>query len=345
VMTKKMADKPVFQDFLQFRKELEVKGLFKASFVKEFLMTFYTLLMCALGGYFVFFTSYMWTGLVFVTLGLHQSGWVAHDYLHHAVLPSVYWNETIASVFGIIQGYDAVWWKSRHNSHHVATNDLDHDPDISIAPLLHFVQQYPDLKSTLKHIQRYQHLYYVPILTFLDLDWRFESLRHVYNNFNRRKLAAVRLAIHYIFVLLMFRITGFYPLLLVSLARGFSTAVFVFSNHYTEQRFVSTHTLTLAEQTAYSTRNITGGFFINFFSGNISLQIEHHLFPTMPPHNLVKATPYVKKFFVDHNLPYHESSLLECVSRGMRSLDSNHSNNNNSNSYAKKSVVLREHQA
>jgi hypothetical protein len=41
------------------------------------------------------------------------------------------------------QGYDKRWWKSRHNAHHVNTNECLHDPDIAIAPLFHFVQQYP----------------------------------------------------------------------------------------------------------------------------------------------------------------------------------------------------------
>jgi len=88
-------------DFLDFKKEMEKKGLFKANPVKEFLMSFYTFSMYVIGAYFVFFTSYMWTGLFFLELGLHQSGWVAHDYLHHAVLPSVYWNEVVGDFFGI----------------------------------------------------------------------------------------------------------------------------------------------------------------------------------------------------------------------------------------------------
>lgn len=41
-----------------------------------------------------------------------------------------------------LQGYDGNWWKNRHNPHHMLTNEVLHDPDISIAPILHFVQQY-----------------------------------------------------------------------------------------------------------------------------------------------------------------------------------------------------------
>lgn len=34
-------------------------------------------------------------------LGCMQAGWVAHDYLHHAVLPSVYWNDVVGLWIGV----------------------------------------------------------------------------------------------------------------------------------------------------------------------------------------------------------------------------------------------------
>lgn len=313
----------VSEDFALLRKELEAKGLFKADIMKEFLIVFYTIFTSIFGSFLVTFTSYLWTGLLFMLLGLSQAGWVAHDYLHHAVLPSVRANEIVGEFLGCIQGYDKGWWKARHNLHHVTTNEVDHDPDISIAPLFHFVQQYPDLKSTLKHIQKFQHYYYIPMLPLLDIDWRVESIIHVYNNIHIAKFPAVKLLVHYICVAYMMSVVGVHSLLLVSLVRGFITSVIVFSSHYTEQRFVNLPSLSLAEQTAYTTRNISGGAFINFISGNISLQIEHHLFPTMPPHNLIRASPYVRRFLADHNLPYNESSIFECVSRLVSSLNMN----------------------
>jgi len=264
--------------------------------------------------------------LFLILLGLHQSGWVAHDYLHHSVLPSVYWNEKIGDMFGVFQGYDKGWWKDRHNAHHVNTNDVNHDPDIAIAPLLHFMQQYPDLQSKLKHIQKYQHIYYLPLTTLLDVDWRVESILLVWKNFQSSKIPALKLIVHYVFVGLLFSVTGFYPLFIISLVRGFMLSIVVFSNHYTEERFFCTPAhMSLAEQTAYTTRNLAGGPLMNFFSGNISLQIEHHLFPTMPPHNLAEATPYVTKFFVDHDLPYNSSSIMESVGRLLWSLNINNS--------------------
>ena len=71
--------------------------------------------------------------------------------------------------------------------------------------------------------------------------------------------------------------------------------------------------MTLVEQTALTSRNITGGYLVNVLTGSISLQTEHHLFPMMPTANLDKAQPLVRAFFKKHGFVYRESNLIECV--------------------------------
>lgn len=310
----------ISRDFAVLRKTLEEKGFFKTNILKEFMLTFYTLFMYSLGGYLIFVTPYSYWGLFFLLLGLHMSGWVAHDYLHHSIFPSVYWNDFVGEFFGMLQGYDTTWWKLRHNQHHVTTNECSHDPDIAIAPLFHFVQQYPDIKSRLAEWQKYQHYYFLPFLSLLDLDWRYESIVRVVEVFHKGKLPAIKLSLHYTVAAAIIMVVGLWPCITLTLARGFLTAIIVFSSHYAEKRYFGV-TPSLVEQTAFTTRNISGGFWINFLSGQISLQIEHHLFPTMPPHNLFLARPYVKRFFQEHQLMYNENTLYECVSRLLSSLN------------------------
>ena len=43
-----------------------------------------------------------------------------------------------------------------------------------------------------------------------------------------------------------------------------------------------------------STRNIHFGPINDWFAGGLNMQIEHHLFPTMPRHNLRKAARQVR---------------------------------------------------
>lgn len=46
------------------------------------------------------------------------------------------------------------------------------------------------------------------------------------------------------------------------------------------------------------------GLFIDWLWGGLNYQIEHHLFPTMPRHNLAKVMPMVKNFCAENDLPY-----------------------------------------
>ena len=84
------------------------------------------------------------------------------------------------------------------------------------------------------------------------------------------------------------------------------------------------HKMTLVEQTALTSRNITGGYVVNVLTGYISLQTEHHLFPMMPTANLDKAQPLVRAFFKKHKLLYRESNLLECVKYNIKALEFGH---------------------
>merc|ERR1719378_478349 len=92
-------------------------------------------------------------------------------------------------------------------------------------------------------------------------------------------------------------------LLFTSLVRGFPT-------HYGEEHLEGgDHKMTLVEQTALTSRNITGGYVVNLLTGYISLQTEHHLFPMMPTAHLSKCQPYVRAFFKKHGFQYRESNL------------------------------------
>lgn len=46
----------------------------------------------------------------------------------------------------------------------------------------------------------------------------------------------------------------------------------------------------------YTTRNMRPGIFIDWLWGGLNYQIEHHLFPSMPRHNLKTVHPFF--FFI-----------------------------------------------
>merc|ERR1719230_1042473 len=125
---------------------------------------------------------------------------------------------------------------------------------------------------------------------------------------------------HYIILLWVFQgQMSWLPFM--SLVRGFLTGIVVFATHYGEEHLDGgDHKMTLVEQTALTSRNITGGYVVNVLTGYISLQTEHHLFPMMPTANLDRAQPLVRAFFAKWGLHYRESNLLQCVRLNVEAL-------------------------
>jgi linoleoyl-CoA desaturase len=59
--------------------------------------------------------------------------------------------------------------------------------------------------------------------------------------------------------------------------------------------------------------NISGSQAMHFMTGNLSHQIEHHLFPDLPSNRYAELAPQVKDLFQRYGLSYHEASLPKQV--------------------------------
>ena len=59
--------------------------------------------------------------------------------------------------------------------------------------------------------------------------------------------------------------------------------------------------------------NITGGSFLHLMTGNLSFQIEHHLFPDLPSNRYGEIAPKVQDLFVRYGLTYTQGPLPKQV--------------------------------
>ena len=59
--------------------------------------------------------------------------------------------------------------------------------------------------------------------------------------------------------------------------------------------------------------NITGSRTMHIMTGNLSHQIEHHLFPDLPSNRYAEVAPKVKDLFERYGLHYHEGTLPKQV--------------------------------
>jgi fatty acid desaturase len=58
-----------------------------------------------------------------------------------------------------------------------------------------------------------------------------------------------------------------------------------------------------------------------WFMGGLHVQIEHHLYPAVPRHNLEAIRPRVQALCKKHGVPYHSTSLLQGTVEVLAHLD------------------------
>jgi linoleoyl-CoA desaturase len=59
--------------------------------------------------------------------------------------------------------------------------------------------------------------------------------------------------------------------------------------------------------------NISGGKLLHIMSGNLSFQIEHHLFPDLPSNRYQEIAPKVQELFERYGLSYTSGPLVKQV--------------------------------
>jgi fatty acid desaturase len=59
-----------------------------------------------------------------------------------------------------------------------------------------------------------------------------------------------------------------------------------------------------------TSRNISGGRWVDGLLGGLNYQIEHHLFPSMPRPNLRRAQPLVREFCLSRGISYSHCGIF-----------------------------------
>ena len=322
------------RDFRDLRLRLKREGLFESNKVFYVYKTSTTFALVAVGAYVLAAYGHTWMGYmsaaVLVALFLQQSGWLAHDYLHHQVFENRKLNYAAGYVIGnLCQGFSSAWWRNKHNTHHAACNWIDDkggalDPDIDTIPYLAWsADMLGQVQTPLeKFLVRYQQYTIAPLLSIARLSWSLESIKYVLYSPTMEKdgfvLEAVLIALHYIcylgFVSAHLGVLGglgFFALNQV-LASIFLSLVFVQSHNAMD---TANNSFDWFRTQVLTTRNVTSDFAHDWFTGGLNMQIEHHLFPTLPRHNLRQTRTYVREICEKHGIPYEECGVVEGSSK------------------------------
>jgi fatty acid desaturase len=257
-----------------------------------------------------------------------QLAFVGHDAGHRQIFRSRQANDLVGLVHGnLLIGVSFDWWVAKHNRHHSNPNHQDLDPDISITALAFTADQASSRHGLVRLIARYQAWLFFPLLLLEAAHLHLASGKAIIRGGHGRANTVEGL-------LLVAHVAGSVAALVWVLSPLQALAFIVVQQGvfglYLGCSFAPNHkgmpTLTQADQLDFvrrqvlTSRNVTGSRLVDFVLGGLNYQIEHHLFPTMPRPNLRHAQPLIRAFCQQHQIDYHQASLLASYTQAIRHL-------------------------
>ncbi len=256
-----------------------------------------------------------------------QIAFFSHDAAHHQIARRG-WITAWLSLFhgNLLNGLSYGWWLAKHNAHHAHPNDLEFDPDVGASALVFDSDQARARHGVGAWLTRHQAGLFFPMLTLEAISLHVASVQAALRPGLRHQKTEL--------LLLLGHFTLYLTLLFATMT--WVQALVFFAVHqslfglYLGSSFAPAHkgmpALTpeqaadpLLRQVLVS-RNVRGGRAIDFALGGLNLQIEHHLFPSMPRPNLRRARPIISQHCLERGIPYSEASLLGSYAMALRHL-------------------------
>nr|ABB96724.1 delta-6 fatty acid desaturase [Rhizopus stolonifer]AII32481.1 delta 6 desaturase [synthetic construct] len=354
VVTEKSSSAQFAVEMRQLRDQLKKEGYFHSSKLFYAYKVLSTLAICIAGLsplYAYGRTSTLAVVASAITVGIfwQQCGWLAHDFGHHQCFEDRTWNDVLVVFLGnFCQGFSLSWWKNKHNTHHASTNVHGQDPDIDTAPVLLWdeyasaayyasLDQEPTMVSRFlaEQVLPHQTRYFFFILAFARLSWALQSLSYSFKkesiNKSRQLNLFERVCIVGHWALSAFCIyswcSNVYHMVLFFLVSqattGYTLALVFALNHngmpvITEEKAES---MEFFEIQVITGRDVTLSPLGDWFMGGLNYQIEHHVFPNMPRHNLPTVKPMVKSLCQKYDINYHDTGFLKGTLEVLQTLD------------------------
>lgn len=270
-----------------------------------------------------------------------QSGYVGHDSTHYRTMSTTFYTN-LAQVFtgNCIAGVSAAWFKRTHHAHHVATNSLDHDPDIQQMPVFaisskyfnniisHFHGRKLEFDGFTRFMVSYQHWTFYPVMVLARLSLCLQSLFFVLfakHKVPNRALDLVGLLVFW----------TWFPLLISCLPSWSERMMFLLAcftvttiqhvafclNHFPGDVYMGyPKGNDWLEKQINGTLDIACPFWLDWFYGGLQFQLEHHLFPRMPRSQLRKISPFVRELCKKHDLSYKSLGFFEANIKTLKTL-------------------------
>ena len=282
-------------------------------------------------------TMSTWTLILcMVIMGVGMAGVgmnVMHDANHESFSSKKWVNKLMGSSIYVLAGNDYNW-KVQHNVlHHTFTNVKDHDEDIDAGRIIRF-----SLHSQWLKIHKLQKYYSVFLYGLLTINWAITTDIKQMHRYLKRKLSygkfpnptvewtklVISKVAYYAFWIVL-------PLLVLDVA-WYKILIGFFIMHYTAGMILSivfqlAHIVpntampipdkdgnlehTWAVHQLYTTSNFApSNWLVNFYTGGLNHQVEHHIFPHISHVHYGKLAKIVRETAKEFNLPYNEYKTM-----------------------------------
>lgn len=270
--------------------------------------------------------------LLTVIIGIGMAGVgmnVMHDGNHGSYSTKPWINKLMGSSIYILAG-NVYNWKVQHNVlHHTYTNIHGHDEDLDAGRIIRFTEH-----AEWRHFHKFQHYYSVFLYGLLTLNWAITTDFKQMHAYLKRKLSygkfpnpAKEWSVLVITKLIYLTIWVVLPMLILDIA-WWKVLIGFFAMHYTAGLILSivfqlAHVVeetetplpendgsiqnTWAIHQLFTTANFsTKNRIVNWFTGGLNHQVEHHIFPNISHVHYTKISKIVRETAKEFNLPYNE---------------------------------------
>ncbi len=246
-----------------------------------------------------------------------QAGFLAHDGAHRQIFASGKRNEWVSRVIAnLVVGLGYGWWMHKHSRHHANPNTIGKDDDLDANAVVYTPDQAAGRTGIAGVIMRRQGWFLLPAMTLTGLDLHVKTIRMLFgrapvpHRSAEIALLAVRLiGFPVVVVLAAGPVIGAVFLVVQLLVFGFLLGGAFAPNHIGMPLIDETQKVDYLRRQVLTSRDITGGWFIDFLMGGLNHQIEHHLFPSMPSANLRRTRRIVREYCLELGVPHTQMSL------------------------------------
>lgn len=269
--------------------------------------------------------------LLSVLMGIGMAGIgmnVMHDGNHGAYSTKSWVNKFMGGTIYVLAG-NVYNWQVQHNVlHHTYTNIHGHDEDLDAGKIIRFTQN-----AKWRRFHKFQHYYSIVLYGLLTFNWAITTDFIQMSRYIRRKLSyGEAKSPKFLWTTLIITKMIYVAIWIVlPIAMGivwWQVLLGFFVMHYTAGLILSVvfqlaHVLeetanpvpdengeienTWAIHQLYTTANFAPkNKIVNWFTGGLNHQIEHHLFPNISHVHYSKIAEIIKQTAAECNLPYHE---------------------------------------